>query len=887
MSRRQALPPKTLLAICASALAGTVAAQQQPASPTQNLERVEVTGSRIKRVDAETASPVQVITRDQIDRSGAKSISELLTSVPASNTGSFNENAVASFTPGAAGVSLRGLGSQATLVLINGRRVAPFGFASSGQTTFVDVNSIPIDVVERVEILLDGASAIYGSDAMGGVLNVILRKDFSGFVAGGHYGISSRSDAQSKNVSLTLGKGSLASDGFNVFANYSHEDQDPLKANERDMTRTSDFRRFGLLDQRSSYAGNFYAPTGAAGGAFLGHLAGCTPLAEAGAATNGRCIYQGTDHQDIQAKTKADTLFIAGSANLGLGYELFSDWTFRRTKYEAESPSYSSSTYFSTGTLAQAFIPVAANHPDNPTGVDAGLRYRFMDVLHNTAVQSDTQRGVLGVRNRDLAGWDVESGFLYSHSRTRVSTTGLLNDSVLVNEVLDANGVANNSFRFGNPSLNDPGLMSRLYPELRDVGTTTTMSLDVRGTREIFQLPAGGVQLALGAESRRERYKSIPDDLTASGALSVLGASSSEGSRTVNALYAELAIPVLKNLEASLAARYDRYSDFGSTTNPKVGLKYKVLSNLALRATYAEGFRAPAITETTQSPSRGFYTGIRDPQTCPVPDPNNANCDLSLEAISGANPDLKPERSKSITAGLVFEPVDNLSIALDYYTIKRRNEIASISPDYLLAHESEYPGYVVRNPDGTIDHLNLVYTNLGSTRIWGYDIEVKSSFNMGEAGKLTVNATYNALPHYFVAAVKDSPETDYAGTWQQPKERWRLGFALDRGPWQGNLTFNYTGGYLRAFTPADLSCPYDESGTNRPELCSIASWLTTDVFIGYKGFKNLELGLSIKNLFNRPAPLDERMAGRYTLYYPQFHNQLGRYFTLGAKYTFW
>lgn len=879
---RSNFPRKTALALCIGALAAGASAQQ-------TLEKVEVTGSRIKRIDVESASPVQVITRDQIDRSGARSVSELLTRVPASNVGSFNENAVASFTPGAAGVSLRGLGAQATLILINGRRVAPFGFAQGGQTTFVDVNSIPLGAIERVEILLDGASAIYGSDAIGGVLNVILRKDFTGVEIGAHAGTSAYRDANTGDINLLAGKGSLASDGYNVFANLMHEGQRPVKANQRDMTRSSDFRRFGLLDQRSSYSypGNLYAATGVAGGAFLGAMPGCTPLNEAGAATNGRCVYEGTDHQDIIAKASRDTLFVAGTASLGGGYELFGDAVIGRTKYAAESPSYSSSTYFSTGTLPEAFIPLPAGHPQNSTGNTVGLRYRFMDIPHTTEVQSDTQRVVFGVRNRDLAGWDLESGVLYSHSKTKVTTNGLLNDEVLLNEVLDpATGLARNTFIFGNPGANDPGLISRLYPTLRDVGTTSTASIDVRGTRELFQLPAGALQLAVGAEFRSEKYTSTPDALTASGALSVLGASSAQGSRNISAVYAELSVPILKNLEASVAGRYDRYSDFGGTTNPKIGLKYKVLPNLALRATYAEGFRAPAITETTQTPSRGFYSGIRDPQNCPIPDVNNPNCDLSVEAFSGANPALQPERSKSMTAGLVFEPTDNLSIAFDLYKIKRRNEIAAIDPDYLLAHEGEFPGYVVRAADGTIDHLNLQYTNLGSTRIWGYDIDVKTSFNLGEVGKVTINATYDALPHYYVANVKDAPEVDYAGTYQQPKERWKLAVGLDRGPWRGNVTVNYSGGYLRAFTPADLSCPYDETGTNRPELCSVKPAVTADVFVGYKGFKNWDLTLSVKNVFNAQAPLDERMASRYTLFNSQFANQEGRYFTLGAKYTF-
>ena len=245
MLKRTTLAKSLLLAFSGTvAVSGSTAFAQATPTPTGELQRVEVTGSRIKRIDAETASPVQVITRDQIDRSGAKSVSELLTSVPASNVGSFNENAVASFTPGAGGVSLRGLGAQATLILINGRRVAPFGFASGGQTTFVDVNSIPIEVIERVEILLDGASAIYGSDAIGGVVNVILRRDYAGVQISGDLSTSSESDANRRSISLTAGKGSMASDGYNIFANLSHTGQDSLKAHRRELTQSPDFRRY-------------------------------------------------------------------------------------------------------------------------------------------------------------------------------------------------------------------------------------------------------------------------------------------------------------------------------------------------------------------------------------------------------------------------------------------------------------------------------------------------------------------------------------------------------------------------------------------------------------------------------------------------------------------
>jgi iron complex outermembrane receptor protein len=871
--------------LCTGGASLFVGAQQQTSPPPSQLERVEVTGSRIKRIDTETPAPVQVITRQDIERSGAQSVTEVLKKLPSNNTGTFNENAVASFTPGAGSASLRGLGAQATLILINGRRVAPFGFASGGQTTFVDINQIPIDVVERIEVLLDGASAIYGSDAIGGVINVILRKDYNGLQLGGSYGVSTHGDADEKRGSITWGRGSMASDGYNFFVNYQHIDQKPVLASQREYTASSDFRRFGLTDLRSSYAfpGNLYT----VGGAFIQPLAPCVPLNDPTApALAGRCVYNQTSHQTIIADTQRDAVTVAGTFNLGRGFELFGDAIVGRTKAATESVSYNSATYNSTGTLPDTFIRLPVGHPQNPTGNEIGLRYRFADVPFTISEVSDTQRAVLGVRNGNIAGWDVESGILYSHSRTKVATTGLINDEVLLNEVLDANAKALPSFTFGNPSANDPALMSRLYPTLHDLGTTTTTSFDLRGSRDIFKLPAGQVGLAVGVEVRHEKYSSIPDPITASGVLSVLGASSAEGGRTIQAGYAELSIPVFKNFEASLAGRYDHYSDFGSTTNPKVGFKWKVLPQLALRGTYATGFRAPALTETTQSPSRGFFT-LRDPVTCPVPDPANPNCEVSVEAISGANPALQPEKAKSLTAGIIFEPLDNLSLAFDAFRIKRRNEIASIDPDYLLAHEADFPGYVTRNPDGTIDHLNLIYTNLGSTKIWGFDIEGKGSMNVAAVGKLGMNVAYEWLPHYWVANVKDAPELDYAGTYLQPKSRVRVGFSLDRGPWAANLTFNYTGKYLRAFTPSDLSCPYDENGTNTPALCSVKSWLTTDLFIGYKGFKNLELGLTITNLDNVQAPFDERMETRYTAFRSDFHSGLGRFFMVSAKYTFW
>lgn len=879
---------RPLLHCIALATTGLMAAAPQaqttpsPLSALQ-LEPVEVTGTRLRRTDAETPSPVQILGREAIERSGAVSVGDLLQALPANNTGSFNEHDVNGST-GASAVSLRGLGPQSTLVLVNGRRLAPFGFTAFSQYSFVDLNQIPLAAVERIEVLLDGASALYGSDAIAGVVNVILKREMTGLEASAALGRSTHGDADLRQFGLAVGRGAMAADGYTVLAAYSHADRDGVKASARDITRTADFRRFGLADFRSAYAypGNLYRSNNAT---FLQPLAPCVPLAEPGAAGNGRCIYDHTQYRDLATESRRDALLLAGTATLAGGFEAFGDATLGRTAFRQQGISFASSTYFNNGTLPEPFIRLPVGHPQNPYPFEVALRTRFADVPQFVEPTSDTRRVVLGLRHADLAGWSVETALLHSASRTRIVTTGLVDDTVLAGELLDGAGRARSDFLFGNPAANDSALMARLYPTLADVGRARTVSLDVRASREAGRLPGGAIGLAVGAEVRRERYQTVPDARVAAGHVSVISSFSADGRRTVGAAYAELALPATPALELSLAGRVDRYGDFGSTANPKLGLKWKPLSTLALRTTYATAFRAPALTETTQTPNRSFAR-VRDPRSCPIPDPGNPDCERSVIVILGSGPDLQPERARSLTAGLVIEPAPGLSIALDAFRIRRRDQIAALDPEYLLANETSYPGLVSRRTDGRLQQLNLAYTNLGSTTVEGLDLNAKAARVIDGLGRLGADLVLEWLPRYRVAATRDAPELDYAGTYTQPKLRARVGLQLERGPWRVGLAVHHTGGYLRAFTPNDLSCPYDASGTNRPELCRVTRWRTTDLSLGYKARRDLELELIVTNLSDRPPPFDERMAARFTAYQPVFHDAVGRFVRLGAKYSF-
>ncbi|WIT12485.1 TonB-dependent receptor [Paucibacter sediminis] len=895
---------RALAMACAGSLSLPLLAQGE----AQTLERVEVTGSRIKRLEAETASAIQVISRDDIARSGALSVSDVLRDIPAGNTGGIATDGPVDATFGSAGISLRGLGVGSTLVLINGRRVAPFGF---GTASFVDTNSIPVDAVERIETLLDGASAIYGADAIGGVVNIILRKGFEGLVGSAGYGRSSRSDGASNNASLTYGQGALQQDGYNVFLTLSHRAQDPVRAADRERTRDADFRRFDLSDRRSSYYRNVYRLTPSSGyynssaANFIGPLTGldapCVPASNTTATLNGRCLNDNTAAVNLVAGWQTDSVYGAGVLALPAGFELFADAALTRSRYNTRSFSYGTDsygyyTYNQVDKLGQygnapgaqvSYLILPAGHPQNPlSNAEVGVRYLFNDVASTMDSATLNQRYTVGVRG-ELAGWDLESALMLSRARTDTGLRGFLQDAVFLNEVLDANGKVRPGFILGNAAANDPGLMARLYPQMRSTGRTATDSLDIRASRELWALPGGKLGVSVGAEYRREKVESVPDELLSSGAISLWNVQGAAGSRRVTAVYAEAAAPLLKGLELSLATRMDDNSDFGRSNTPKLGIKWQALPQLLLRGTHAEGFRAPTLPEQHMG-TQTYYVKVQDPKLCATFDTNNPNCDRYVVGVYGNAGDLRAETSTSRSLGFVFQPSRDVSLAVDAYDIKRKGEVASMSTSYLLAHENEFPGKVVRGAaSGQIDQIFLTATNLAETHVRGVDIDARLQFDMPDAlGRVTLNGTYNKLSRYEQANAPGAELSDTAGYYLKPKERMHFGLGWSRGPWQAHVSWNYSGAYAQA-ADATVSCGYASQTVPHPEYCRIKAWLTADAYLAYRGFKDLELSLSVRNIDDQAAPFDADRIAYLQGFNPAYHNQLGRYFQLGAKYKFW
>jgi iron complex outermembrane recepter protein len=862
------------------------------AQTAQKVEKVEVTGSNIKRVDTETTAPIQIINREEIERSGAQTVSDLLQKIPSNNGGSFNDSSLNSFAAGSSAVSLRGLGPQATLILLNGRRLTNYGFAVGAQTTFVDLNTIPLEVVDRVEILKDGASAIYGSEAMAGVVNIILRSDYKGGIAKISGGTSSKGDANEYRASVTFGGGDIAKDRWNAFGTLEYYKRDPLFTRDRDYTSTADLRSIGGADNRSAngYPGNYdrlsTTTVGWTGGnttpGFTARtpVTGCQPLNAAGA-----CVLDQNYYYSTVPKTERYNAFGKVSFAVNSDMTLFGEAGYIQSKTRVESTPSAPTTWLRVTDYSLQSISLPNNtamvlpvgNPSNPYSTPVILRYSFLDLGPRTNnLTSDVYRVLGGVRG-NFGAWDYESGLLYSSSKTDAQRTGFIRASAL------RTAIANGTYSFGG--VNSAAVLATLSPTLQRTGDTSMMLADFKVSNpELVRLPGGSLGVAAGLEYRREDMKDTPDQLYATGDIVGLGATTANGKRNVQSAYVEATAQVVKNVEMQAAVRTDHYSDFGNSTTPKFGLKWTPFKELLLRATYAKGFRAPALPEISDSSVTGFFNNQTDPARCPTT-ALAADCNFAIPAVIGPNAKLVPEKSNSFTVGAVIEPTKNLSLALDYYEIKRTNEIQSLDITFLLDNESKYPGLVFRAPTGTdglpgaIRYVNLQYINTGRTLTRGLDFDFKWQMALAEYGKLRGNLGITSVIDFKAASTPTAGYDNYNTAHNQPRHRLAVGLVWEYGPWTTGMGGNYVSPF-RYTANTDGVCPATAKALGN---CVIGSWTTVGANLRYAGFRNIELTAAVDNLLNTRAPLDSRNAELYNFNY---HSIVGRFFRAGLKYTF-
>jgi iron complex outermembrane receptor protein len=896
-------------------LAGGAQAQQAaPATGSTQLERVTVTGSNIRRVDAETASPVQVITREDIERSGRQTVADVVRLLPADNNGSLSTAFGAGFAAGASGVALRGLTVNGTLVLLNGRRLAPYGLADDGQRSFVDLNSIPLEAVQRIEVLKDGASAIYGSDAIAGVVNVILRRDFRGAAVAASYGVSGDGDGDALRASVGFGHGDLAVDRYNVFVNLEAAGDSRIRQRDRGgFLATSDLRGFGYNDNRpgfvipgvavsSSPVGNVQ-PRNADGSAIPGQnfrsLAGCDA---ANADPGGGCLWEPIDYAEIQPRTRRANLFSRFSYALApqtlafVEAGLFNSQVSTRSTPSAITGVWPDALANRTADNRALLVPVG--HPDNPFPANP-MRVRFVaaDKPRTGEYETTVSRLVAGMEG-ELANWSYETAVGYVRSDTDIERRGFVRASAL------AAAVANGSFRLGvNHGLTAAQVIDAVYPTLAYGASADVSFIDGRITRTLGALAGGPIGLALGAEFRRETNDTEPTPFTAEADIVGLGYSSFQAARNVAALYGELALPVLRTLELQLAARADRYSDAGTSVTPKAGLKYAPLSGLALRGTYAQGFRAPGPAENGNSSSAGFVPYV-DPVRCPVTGLATDCGGGSLVLITRGNPGVDPEKSRSYTLGLVLEPAPGLSASVDWWRIERRNEIVAADQAIILANPASIPGAsVVRDEPspafpglpGTVLAVSAPYINASRTETEGFDLDLRYRFTATPLGRFSTALQATRL-RKFTRILADGTRIDYAdthgptalsGNAGMPKTRAALDLSLERGPLAGTLRVNHVAG-MRNIEQQGGDClnHVDDTGADAPPNCRIGSFTTADLYLRWTLRRGWDVSTGVRNLFDRAAPFDPQTYGGVN-YNPTYHQDgaVGRFFTVGTRYA--
>jgi iron complex outermembrane receptor protein len=870
-------------------------------------ERIEVTGTNIKRVDSETPSPVVTITREQIQRSGQRDIAELLRNIPAVSAGSQLDNAANSFSSGAQTVSLRGLGSAGTLVLVNGRRMTPSAYAdpNTGNSVVYNLNSVPVDAIERIEVLKDGASAIYGSDAMAGVVNIILRKDYTGIEVAGSYSENADGIFGNYKASLTGGSGTLATDKYNVLATLEHFHRDPVGIKEISDVAVADNVRLGAwrtTQSANGYPANYFRENVLGNGnfaTFVGVDKNCPPEKIIG----GRCRYDLYNDLNNTYEQDRNDIYVRGAYMFSPTATVFSELLFSRLETEYFQNPFGFSNAITvwgteTGQLRQFRLILPVGHPDNPTNVPVAAAYTFADVGRRQFKQTnDTSRVLVGLQG--LAwGWDYETAFLWMKNEREDANTGYISFPGLQSVLADR------SYRFDGRT-NSPDVIARVSTGFKEIGEASQTSVDVRGTREFMSLAGGPLALAVGGELRREEIDIKSDPKIVAGDVVGRGTSAAHGSRDISALYAEVSVPFVKNVETQLALRTEHYSDFGNATTPKVGIKYLPMPTLALRGTYAQGFRAPSLTQISESSVQAFNNNVRDPLRCPVFDATQRDCSTTFASYIRANPDLKPEKSDNFTAGFVLQPTRDLAASIDYWYIKRKDQIDRFSATYLLARESQFPNAIVRDPNpatwlpgvpnsGPIFAVLRQFFNLASTEVSGVDLDASWTAHLGEYGRLHTTLAGTYLEHYKYHVAPQDPIYDQAGTFGGPADalpRFKgiLATEWSYGPFATTARVNYTRGWFdggNTSDPVNGGCSFSATQLADPD-CRVKPWTTIDLGVVYTGVKNLTLGVLVRNIQDRAAPY-EPGASQTTQagYNAQFHNALGRYWTATVSYKF-
>lgn len=895
-------------------------AQQAAAQDTtqQQLERVEITGSSIRRVDSETALPVTIITKEQIERSGATNIEALLQRVSASTGLQSDTTQGAGYATSNA--NMRGLGANSTLVLLNGRRLANHPFGSIGGTVAVDLNSIPFAALERIEVLRDGASAVYGTDAVGGVINFITRRDYKSGQLTLRYGDTQANvGGKESGLSLAYGQGDLPSDGYNLLFTANYQDNTRIRAIDQGYYNRGITEIPGSAPPTSGrgFPGRL-VDFGISPGAYLGtngfndpNFAPCDPkltvVTTAGTTPNGqpkqacRFIYSAT-LDNMPDQTKGD-LFGRLTLRLDPQNEFFTEASYARNHNIgriAPVPIDSTAGHLNPDTASYPSFAIPVTSPYYPAALLATLGYAppasGMAEISMRAVPvgnrindnvNEQVRAVAGLKGT-AQGWDYDTALTVARGKGTLSYSGYISEPKFIAAL--ATGQIN---PFGpSDAAGEALLRSTLLEGTMRKSTSTTTVLDGKASREFLELPGGQLAAAFGFDLRHEQAKDTPVNDDYRQGLHIGGEGSvpeTRASRNVIAVFTEVTAPFAKGWEAGLAARYDRYNDFGSSFNPRASLRWQPAKEVLLRTAAGTGFRAPSLWDVNSPPSMtNTANSLVDPN-CPIA--GDSRCESQFNERFSSSSDLKAEKSKQFSAGIVLEPVKWLSTSLDWWLIKKTDQISVVTGDAILTDPvllAKFGSRIHRTADGFISYIDTPVENLGDLRTSGIDVDVTTRWALPSVGKLTValNGTY--VDTWKRQASKDGPLTDYAGTAGdggsvQPHPRWQHSFSIDlqRDTWGATLENVFVKGWTESADLVDANIgvhqEYHVKDSSRWNLSGV-----------YTGLKDFSVRLGVRNLFDEEPPFTAvaSYGSHATGYAASFADPRGRFYYASLSYQF-
>ena len=875
------------------------------ATPARDTaESVTVTGSILRNPNLSGANPVTHLTAADLKERGITTVAQALQTVTANGSGNLpaNFSGNGAFASGASGVSLRGLTTDSTLVLIDGQRAAYYPLSDDGERNFVDTNSIPQSIVQSIDVQQDGGSATYGADAVAGVVNIITKKQIQGFDGGAEGGLTQRGDGGHQRLYANYGYGDLNRDNFNVWINGEYQQDDLITNSQRgfpyntqnlDSINGSNGNPNGLNADGSfaglSSAGTRVAqvspvtvnPDGsltAAGSGLtqpINSKLGCSGLATHVVPQVGTVCEQNLigDYAIIQPSDRRISSTIKATVNLGDNAQGYAMFTYSQNQvFFPQTPDYITD-HSSSGdaSLANITLPVRlANGQLNPNdpfaaqGLAAQVYYRFGDIIPTETDFNQSFRGSTGVNGSVLSHWGGD----WHYNVSGVAMTDVLRRTITGVPTFQGilNAVNTGSYNFMDPSQNSQAVRSAVAPTDVTSANSQEYALDVVVSKGLFELPGGMTTLGIGGQARYESLfdpSANPDDPTNPNTqyLRNINPFSAFGSRRVGSTFFELGIPFVRQFTVDVSGRYDNYSEGFDNFAPKVGVIIKPIPELTLRGTYSKGFRVPSFAETggnnygyVSSPPLPAAFLAQHETSSGTPDAYATAPAFALNTVG--NPNLKPEHSDNFTGGVIVQPKPWLSLSADYYYIKKNDYVvtsdfsgpladyyAGLNPSGVFPDvpDPSHPGAMPRA--GTVD---VTYINAASLVTDGFDLQLTANLQLPgrfRDVKLISSGTASYVNRYNITYPGVGTE-QYAGTLGPYNVTSASGTPRWRASWLNTFLYKkLTVGIATYYTSGYRTTAEDITGPNTAGDCAnaLTGFTGAPTRCGVNGFFDVDL----------------------------------------------